>query len=62
MAQNSNDTTYKARPLKPAMTAAKPAIPSEMMKTDATMTNTGLHAQAFARTLTKGLDPEFPVK
>ncbi len=40
-----------------------PVLKAEDMKFNATMMNTGVHAQEFARDLTKGLDKvAFPVK
>lgn len=61
---NSNDAFVKKIQAEQAKYAGKnPNMKPEMMKLNATMSNTGEYAQECARNLTKGIDhAAFPVK
>lgn len=60
----SNDAfVRKNQAMQASMGAKAPNLMPEYQKFDACMTNDGMHAQEFARSLTYGLDKKaFPVK
>lgn len=62
MVQSNNSFVKAEQARMKAMMGNRPAMPKDMRKFDAYMSNDGAASQEYARKLCKGLESAFPLK